>query len=243
LCRTLRAFYYKNSYYNKFITNVSERIVLVIKLNQAKELGIPGARSKTQTLAGISLFAALAIVLNLTHIQVTAPYAYFLTYEFWEIPTVVCLLIFGLYAALAASVVNTVVLLFVNPGAAAFGPIYNLIAVIVMLLAIVAGSRLSTLARFKFPVQIAIATGLGILLRTAVMTVVNYAWLPYPAPLGIQMPESAVVPILPAIAFFNATLALYTVPIGYLGARAVINRVRFKTAYQLEPSSTSKLNN
>lgn len=215
----------------------------VLVLNEANQLGKVGLRSKSQTMAGIGLFAALAIVLNLAHIQAAAPYATFLSYEFWEIPTVVCLLIFGLYAALTASVINTIVLLFVNPGAAAFGPIYNLIAVVVMLVAIVAGNRLSMFVKLSFPTQVALATGLGIAVRTAVMTMVNYALLPYPPPLGLHIPVAQVVPILPLIAFFNATLALYTVPIGYFGAKAVTGRVRFKVAYSLESPTASKLNN
>ena len=195
-------------------------------------------------MAGIGLFAALAIVLNLTHIQVAAPFAPFLMYEFWEIPTVVCLLIFGLYAALTASVINTIVLLFVNPGAAAFGPIYNLIAVVVTLLAIVAANRLSSLSKLSFSAQVILATGLGVVVRTAVMTVVNYALLPYPPPLGLHMPVGGiggVLSILPLIGIFNATLALYTVPIGYLGAKGVVKRVRFKVAYSLEPYPSSKV--
>ena len=204
-------------------------------MDQASQLpGTKRTRARSQTIAGIGLFAALAIVLNFTHIQVPAPYAQFLIYEFWEIPTVVCLLIFGLFAALTASLINTIVLLLVNPGATSFGPIYNFIAVAVSLVAIVLANKLCTEANFAFSAQVLIATGLAIVVRSAVMTVVNYALLPFPPPLGIPIPEKVVVPLLPLIAFFNATLVLYTVPIGYTAARAATSRVHFALAYPLQ---------
>jgi len=187
-------------------------------------------------MAGIALFAALAIVLNLAHIQVPFPPLNYLIYEFWEIPIVVCLLIFGFSAALTASVINTIILLFVNPGGSASGPIYNLIAVTITLLAIVAGSKISSRAGLSLSYQITIATALAVLVRTAGMSVVNYALLPYPAPLGFSTPDSAVILILPLIAFFNATLALYTVPIGYIATRAVTRRIHFKLAYAIQPA-------
>lgn len=196
-------------------------------------------RSKSQTMTGIALFAALALALNLAHIQVPAPYLTFLIYEIWEIPIVVCLLIFGLYAALTASVINTFVLIFANPGTLPSGPLYNLIAASVTLGAIVIGHKLSSRARFAIAVEVCLATGLAILVRTSIMTVVNYSLLPLSPPLGLSTPDSAIVPLLPAIAFFNATLALYTVPLGYSGVKAVSRRIHFKTAYPL-PTSSAK---
>jgi riboflavin transporter FmnP len=192
-----------------------------------------GGRSRSQMYAGIGLFAALAIALNLTHVQVPAPFLPYLLYEFWEIPIVVCLLIFGLYASLAASAINTVILLLVNPGSLASGPIYNLIAVTVTLLAVVLGHQISSKAGTKISTEVVLATALAMLMRTAVMTVVNYALLPLPPPLGFTDPDSAVILVLPLIAFFNATLALYTVPLGYTGVRAVSRRVHFRLAYPL----------
>src|SRR5271166_3488410 len=166
------------------------------------------SRSRSQTITGIALFSALALVLNLAHVQVPAPYMLFLIYEVWEIPIVVCLLIFGLYASLVSSIINTVVLILVNPGAIAAGPIYNLIAVTVTLFAITMGHRISRSAKLSISAEIVVATGLAVLIRSSVMSVANYALLPFPAPLGFSLPDASVVPILPAIAFFNATLVL-----------------------------------
>jgi riboflavin transporter FmnP len=197
-------------------------------------------RSRSQTLAGIGLFAALALVLNLSHIQVPAPYLQFLIYEIWEIPIVVCLLIFGFYASFAASLINAFVLILVNPGFLASGPIYNLIAVTVTLLAIIGGHEISSRARLNLPLEVVIATAMAMIVRTAVMTAVNYSLLPFPAPLGFSTPDSAVIPLLPLIAFFNATLALYTVPLGYAGARAVTPRLHFRMAYPLSSIPSKK---
>jgi riboflavin transporter FmnP len=202
-------------------------------MNQTGEIRQLGGRSRSQTITGIGLFAALALALNLSHIQVPAPYLPYLIYEFWEIPIVVCLLIFGLYASLAASAINTVVLIAVNPGSLASGPIYNFIAVVVTLAAVVLAHKFSVASKLGNTLEIISATGLAILVRTAVMSFVNYVLLPFPAPLGFQIPEKGVLAVLPLIAFFNATLALYTVPLGYATVKAVSRRLPFKMAYPL----------
>lgn len=197
-------------------------------------------RSKTQTMTGIALFSALALVLNLAHIQVPAPYLGFLIYEIWEIPIVACLLIFGLYASVIASTINTILLILVNQGGLPAGPLYNLIAVTVTLVAIVLGRKISSAMKLPISVEIAIATGLAMMVRTAVMSIVNYVLLPFPPPLGFSFPDSAVVPILPLIAFFNASLALYTVPLGYATVKAISKRIHFKLAYPLSESVVRK---
>ena len=205
-------------------------------MSQAGEIREVKGRSRTQTITGIGLFAALALVLNLAHIQVPAPYLGFLIYEIWEIPIVVCLFLYGLRASLVASAINTIGLILVNPGGLPTGPIYNLIAVTVTLVAIILGHRLSS-SGLRISFEILIATGLAIIVRTAVMSIVNYILLPFPTPLGFQIPQNLVVGFLPAIAFFNATLALYTVPLGYAGVRAISRRLPFRLAYPLSSRS------
>jgi riboflavin transporter FmnP len=207
-------------------------------MNQAGEMREIRGRSRSQTLTGIGLFAALALVLNFSHIQVVAPYAGYLIYEIWEIPIVACLLIFGFYASFAAAVINAIVLVLVNPGALASGPIYNLIAVTVTLLAIVLGHKLSSVTGLRISGETIVATGLGITVRTVIMTIVNYSLLRYPPPLGFSMTQPAILVSLPFIAFFNATLALYTVPLGYASVRALSRRLHFRLAYPLPVAKT-----
>jgi hypothetical protein len=57
------------------------------------------------------------------------------------------------------------------------------------------------------------------------MSIVNWLFLPYPPPIGFNMPNDAVNAVIPIIGFFNATLALYTIPIGYILAKAVQSNV------------------
>ncbi|MGH2638610.1 MAG: hypothetical protein ACRDF4_04930, partial [Rhabdochlamydiaceae bacterium] len=76
-------------------------------------------------MTGIALFAALAIILNISLFKVNAPFLTFVQYEVWEIPIVAVLLIYGISAALTVSIVNTVVLLLYNQGALPTGPFYN----------------------------------------------------------------------------------------------------------------------
>ena len=209
----------------------------MVQSDAVRELG---HTSKSQTITGVALFAALALFLNIAHIQIPAPYATFLIYDLWEIPIVICLFIFGLYAALTASAINAVVLILVNPGALASGPLYNLIAVVVSLLAIVLAHNLASQTKLSIRREMTLSTGLAMVVRTGVMTVVNYALLPFPPPLGFSIPESAVLPLLPLIAFFNATLILYTVPLGYAGVRAATQRLHFKIAYPLAPPVMKK---
>jgi len=62
------------------------------------------------------------------------------------------------------------------------------------------------------------------------MTVVNYVTLPQGYPIGFGIPESAVLTLyLPSIALFNATVVLYTVPLGEFISDVVKSRTRFKT--------------
>jgi hypothetical protein len=56
--------------------------------------------------------------------------------------------------------------------------------------------------------------------RTVVMAIQNYAILRYPV-IGLELPESVILAIIPPIALFNITLVLYVVPIGYFIARTI----------------------
>jgi len=83
----------------------------------------------SKSIATLSIFAALTVVLNLSPIKVPAPYALFLIYQIWEIPIVAAFALYGPLMAVAISVLNTLVLLAVFPGALPTGPLYNLAAV------------------------------------------------------------------------------------------------------------------
>jgi hypothetical protein len=53
------------------------------------------------------------------------------------------------------------------------------------------------------------------------MSIVNVTFLPFPPPVGFGFPQEAAIAILPLVGLFNATLALYTIPIGHAVTRVV----------------------
>jgi riboflavin transporter FmnP len=177
----------------------------------------------SKTVALIAVFAALAVALTIySPIRIPAPYAPFLIYQIWEIPIVAAFLLFGPKIGTSIAVINTIVLLLVFQGALPTGPLYNLAAILSMLLGILFAIKLlNSLKVHSEAIIITSATVLGILLRVGIMTVVNWVFLRYPPPVGYSMPEVEVIAFLPIIGLFNATVALYTVPLGQLITKAV----------------------
>jgi riboflavin transporter FmnP len=177
----------------------------------------------SKTLATVAVFAALAIVLSISPLKFPAPYAPFLKYQVWEIAIVIALLLYGIKMGVSISVINALVLTVVFPGDLPTGPLYNLIAVLSMLLGIyiiqrVAGKRFS---RGKWVILAALSTVAGIITRVTVMSIVNWIVLRYPPPFGYSIPLEELPAMLSIVALFNATIVLYTIPVGYIIARAV----------------------
>jgi len=176
---------------------------------------------KSRTIAIIAIFAALAVALN--PFKVPAPYAPFLYYQIWEIPIVTAFLLLGPRIGVATAVVNTAALFVLFPGALPTGPIYNLAAVLGMLSGVYLAHQMvagRSVGRKEATLTLA-STALGAISRVVTMSFVNWAFIRYPPPIGFSMPEHIVTALLPAIGFFNATLALYTIPASYVLARAV----------------------
>jgi len=184
----------------------------------------------SKTVAITAVFAALTVALNLSPFKIPAPYAPFLYYQIWEIPIVTAFLLFGPTIGVAITVVNTVTLLVLFPGALPIGPICNLVAILGMLLGIYVARWITVRysSEEKEVVSASLSTAFGIILRVIIMSIVNWAFLRYPPPLGFSMSEEAVRTMLPIIGFFNATLALYTIPAGYILARAVGSGIKTK---------------
>jgi riboflavin transporter FmnP len=184
------------------------------------------AEPRSKVLASTALFTALTLALNLSPIKFPAPFAPFLYYQIWEIPIVAALLIYGLKVGAAVTIINTAALIALFPGALPTGPLYNMVAVLSMLLAIYAIVKMRGSASHLGGTTLILSTLLGIVSRVVVMTIMNYALIRYPPPLGFSMPEESILVLLPLIAAFNATLALYTIPIGYLVAKAVASKIQ-----------------
>ena len=173
------------------------------------------------------VFAALTVFLNISPIKIPAPYAPFLIYQLWEIPIVTVSLLYGFQMGISVSIINTLILLLIYPGALPTGPIYNFIAVLSMLSGIYVSEKLSgsftKTDKGKF--FIVSSTTLGTIIRVIVMTVINWVVLPYPPPIGFSIPSDVALTLLPLIGFFNATLALYTIPLGVILAKSVKTRL------------------
>lgn len=195
--------------------------------------GIFGRRKwmESKTIATISIFTALSVALVLSPAKFPAPYAPFLKYQIWEIPIVAAFLLYGPLVGVATSIINTIILLVVYPGDLPTGPLYNLAAVLSTLLGIYIIQRFAaryfgrlqetSFGRLQETILTAFSTALGSIARVGIMTIVNWAFLRYPYPVGFSMPEEALTAMLPTIGLFNATLALYTIPLGYSVSRAV----------------------
>lgn len=178
---------------------------------------------ETKTIATITTFTALSVALVLSPAKFPAPYAPFLKYQIWEIPIVAAFLLYGPLVGVIVSLINTMILLIVYPGDLPTGPIYNLAAVLSMLLGIYIihkfGPRyLSQREEVKLTT---LSTVLGSIARVAVMSIVNWVFLQYPYPVGYSLPVDALTAMLPVIGLFNATVVLYTIPLGYLVSNAV----------------------
>ncbi|HLN89481.1 MAG TPA: hypothetical protein VK253_05390 [Candidatus Binatia bacterium] len=189
----------------------------------------------TKKLTLTIVFAALAIALNptFTYISLNFPFAPGLIYQIWEIPIIVAFLIISPLAGLAISLLNTAVLFAIFPGALPTGPAYNLAATLSMqagmFAALTIGKRIScsksqdTTVLFKAK-WATVTTAFGMLTRVVFMSVVLYFALPQPSPIGYASfgyDQRAAILFLPPAAFFNASLALYTIPIAFIIAQRV----------------------
>ena len=195
----------------------------------------------TKTLSTTIVFAAVTVALNpaISGIAIPAPYAPYLLYQIWEIPIVAAFVLISRKSAISIALLNAVVLVTFFPGALPSGPVYNLIAILSMLLGIFivqktfktknsteSNQNESEYTKTKF---VTLSTVFGIILRVVVMTLVNYVVLRYPYPLGYEIEELAIVTVfLTPTGFFNATLALYTIPVGLFIAKAINKNLKLK---------------
>jgi len=186
----------------------------------------------TKKLTLTIIFAAIAITLNptLTHLSVPAPFDPGLFYQLWEIPIVIALLIISPLSSIIVCLLNTSVLLILFPGALPTGPLYNMLACISMQIGIHAtitlGKKVHTHKTPQTNILTSIkwltaTTGIGILTRVSFMTIIHYFALPQPPPIGFGLNEVITSAFLPLSALFNATLALYTIPTGWIIAHQV----------------------
>lgn len=182
------------------------------------------ALSKTQRVALIANLAAISVLLDLI-VDIPAPYAPFLKYEFWEIPIVVAFIAAGFGTGVIVGMINALVLEFIRPGIPT-GPWFNFAAILSMVAGIYIAEKVSRHEGIKAS-GVALSTSFGALTRVAVMSFVNLVLLPLPYPIGFSLPLQAVVALLPLLGFFNFTLSLYTIPLSYTVVKAIAIYTRF----------------
>ena len=193
---------------------------------------------KTKTLSLIIVFVALTLALNLAGPKFPAPYAPFLYYELWEIPIVFTFLALGALAGLITAGMNAIILLIYFPGFLPFGPLYNLFAMLAMMLGVFIPYLISTrgckkenlslFLRQHLKMIIISSTALGIIMRIAVTSATNYFLLQQSAPVGLSYTPEAALAFLPLSVLFNATVALYTIPIAITITAAVSVAIKMK---------------
>jgi len=176
---------------------------------------------KTKTIAAIAVFTAISVALVISPFKFPAPYAPFLKYQIWEIPIVAAFLLYTPSVGVSTAIMNTLVLLAVYPGELPTGPIYNLAAVLSMLLGVYTNQRVAKYFIKSRKTLVILSTAFGCVLRVGFMSIINWIFLRYPYPIGYNMPAGAILAMLPIIGLFNATVALYTIPLGYFIFRAV----------------------
>lgn len=177
----------------------------------------------TKIVTVIALFSALSVALSLSPLKFPAPYAPFLYYQLWEIPIVIALLLYGIKVGLSIPSINALVLLVFFPGDLPIGPLYNFIAILSMLLGLYMIQRSfgSHFDRRKEVILTTLATASGIITRVATMSIVNWIVLPLDFPFGYTVPAEVLPGMIATVAFFNATIVLYTIPLSYVIARAI----------------------
>ena len=190
----------------------------------------------TKTLALLIIFTALTIAINIAGPKIPAPYAPFLLYQLWEIPIVITFLAIGIKEGIMVTVINALVLLVYDPGPLLLGPIYNLIAVLSMMLGVYIPYKIATrgykseninnILKQKIKLLIILTTALGIVLRVVITSLTNYFALQQGPPVGFGLNQTATIAALPLIALFNATVAIYTIPIGISIAIAITSRFK-----------------
>ena len=182
----------------------------------------------TRAIAMTIALTAIAIVLNpaISGVGVPFPPLPRLIYNLWEIVIITAFLLMGFKSGISVAILNSAFLFAVYPGPSnSIFAIGNSVAASSMMVGIYIANRFT---RKKSPKEkpfgakkIALSTILAMLLRIVVMAPIMFAILHFGI-LAPIIPDSLIVTIvLPIQAVFNITIALYTVPVGFLLAKVV----------------------
>ena len=187
----------------------------------------------TKAIAMTIAFAVITIVLNpaISGVGVPFPPIPSLIYNIWEIAIIASFLLMGFKSGISIALLNSVFLFAVYPGPSnSIFAIGNSVAASSMMVGIYLASRFTHKnnreERSFGARRIMLSTMLAMLLRVVVMAPIMFAILHY----GIvapKIPDSYIIAIvLPIQAVFNITIALYTIPVGFLVAKVVSRNLK-----------------
>jgi riboflavin transporter FmnP len=189
-----------------------------------------------RSIALIITFTAIAIALNTVRI----PTIYWpgFSYYFSEIPIVVAFLLFGVKIGVLVEVLQLAGQLVLFPAGPAGFAIYPMgfVASLLMLAGVYVASRFTahkdvSQNSLNGRKPIIYLTAFAIAFRGAIMPLIDYG-ITYrvllPLVLGISIPETYIVALVPSFVLFNVTVPLYTVPIAYVVATKVSRALRIE---------------
>ena len=186
---------------------------------------------QTKTIALVITLSALSIVLNPTISKLAIPAPFLLgtnlVFQFFEIPVVIAFLLMGIKPGLTVAVINSVAMVFIYPGRTFLYPLGNLCAVTSVIVGVYVATKLYSHRTHTSQLTgnriILYSTTSGVLFRVAVM---GPWWIASSFFVG-SIPIPAILSgVLPVEVFYNAILALYTIPISYVIAKTINQNLR-----------------
>jgi len=177
---------------------------------------------ETKKIALTAIFAALAVALNPVVSRIAIPFSPSLAYTLVGLPIVIALFLAGYKAGVTAGLIAYLAFTAFQPS---YVIVWGIVAGLSMLTGVYVGYRLANrnVAQEKTPSTwktVVFCTAGGIIFRTVSMAIQNYTILRYPI-IGMNLPESVIIAIIPPVALFNATEALFVVPAGYFIAKTI----------------------
>jgi riboflavin transporter FmnP len=176
------------------------------------------------------VFTALSIAL--TPVAIPTVYLPGFYYRFWEIPIVAAFMILGPKSGVTVAVLRTMAVLTLFPGPVGIlGPPIALLVTLNMLLGVYVADRLlkrkTSQDENLGTKPVMYFTALATFSRVTISTFVTYVLYRFLLPLvGLSFTDTQIMALLPVVMFFDLTLSLYTIPIGYLMARVVIGSLK-----------------
>ena len=189
-----------------------------------------GVAMNTRAIALIIVFTALAIALN--PIAIPAVFLGGWSFHFWEIPIIVAFLMFGLRTGITVALLRTLAALTLFPTPAGFvAPPITLLATIILMLGLHVANNLLNRKNSKIENlgtrPIAYFTILGTLTRIAFAPFLTYILYRFLLPMvGINVPEPAIIALIPLVVLFDLISSLYTIPVSYLLARMISRNLK-----------------